>query len=540
MSSLRPLRKPPVEKDPDKRAWDEDVYLHVNGIDLIAPVPSSRKVNGHPLTSDVTVTKSDVGLSNVPNLSFSGSNTGDETKTTILTKVDGDFAAQTGAATISAAGSNQNVTLTPSGSGNSILNGNVGINVSSPLFLVHASGTDPAIVIDGYDASTSPTPQFMTRAARGTASSPSAIQTDDTIGGFSARAYGATAFSSTTKANVEFGASENWTDSAQGTYIQFRTTATGTTTKGIRMRISPNGDVGIGTTSPIGLLTLNASTYLSKIPLQIICDQGGRGFRVHTSDFTTGVGSTLNVFPGAATGNTYYAIQGYTNGENSANGDLCFCPSGGNVGIGTTSPSSLLDVNGTARIGDHSTNYSSFAADGELNLVGTARVKKEIIIPATRQTLGASAPTAGTRAVGASGNVYVPVLKFSKTVEQETYFEVHMPAEMDDSVNVAFHLMWFPGASWTSGNYMWKLDYLVKSESDNLSTGTPTTISADVTPSAATDCIETEFATTIDANVMQTIWCRLWRDVSNDNADDVGEIRFAEVEYTSNKLGEAT
>ena len=35
--------------------------------DLSGYVPTSRKVNGHALTSDVTVTKSDVGLGNVTN-----------------------------------------------------------------------------------------------------------------------------------------------------------------------------------------------------------------------------------------------------------------------------------------------------------------------------------------------------------------------------------------------------------------------------------------------------------------------------------------
>lgn len=196
----------------------------------------------------------------------------------------------------------------------------------------------------------------------------------------------------------------------------------------------------------------------------------------------------------------------------------------------------------TGHIGDAATNYCNIATDGEITLVGTARVKKEIYIPVARLTLGASAPTAANRAVGASGSIKVPVLQFSKTTAQETYFEVHLPSDCDGSVNVAFHLMWFPGASWTTGNFMWKLDYLVKNETGvALNTGTPTTIYADVTPSAATDVIQTTtFSATIDAGPDQTIWCRLWRDVANDNGDDVGEVRFAEIEYTANKLGEAT
>ena len=177
-------------------------------------------------------------------------------------------------------------------------------------------------------------------------------------------------------------------------------------------------------------------------------------------------------------------------------------------------------------------HYLSVAADGELTLVGTARVKKEIYIPVSRQTLGAGAPTATTRAVGASGSVKVPVLSFSKTVAQETYFEIHIPTDCDGTVNVEFHLMWFPGASWTTGNYLWTLDYLVKDDSGgDLSAGTPTPLQETATPNNATDIIETVFQTTIDAGPEQVIWCRLYRDIA-DNADDTGHVRFCEIEYT--------
>jgi len=41
-----------------------------------------------------------------------------------------------------------------------------------------------------------------------------------------------------------------------------------------------------------------------------------------------------------------------------------------------------LDIVGTTKLGDGTTNYAEFAADGELNLVGTARVIRDLWIDA--------------------------------------------------------------------------------------------------------------------------------------------------------------
>lgn len=192
-------------------------------------------------------------------------------------------------------------------------------------------------------------------------------------------------------------------------------------------------------------------------------------------------------------------------------------------------------VNTGLRASGGSSNFSS-----QIALDTGAKVKKEIRIEAAMARKGAAAPGEALRAVGASGTDYMPVITFSKTVQQDIYFTVHTPTDLDASVGASFHLMWQPGAAWTTGNYLWKLEYLAMNENGaTLLSGTPTTLSADVTPSNATTNIETEFSGSITLAADQMLVCHLYRDVAGDNADDIGEVSFVEIEYTANKLGEA-
>lgn len=211
---------------------------------------------------------------------------------------------------------------------------------------------------------------------------------------------------------------------------------------------------------------------------------------------------------------------------------------------------SFLDIfaDGGLRIGDSSagapTNYTKFGSNGFITLHGTARRKQQYRIHAGSSAKGVSAPSDYLRAIGASGGVKKPVLQFSNVSQQDIYFEIHCPEDLDSSENPEFHLMWIPGASWTSGNYRWVLEYIVKYEDAsygdaNTTTGTPTTIYMDVTPSNSYDLIETKFTDKfIGVAEDKLIVCHLYRDVANDNANDVGEVNFFEFTYISNKLGE--
>lgn len=185
-------------------------------------------------------------------------------------------------------------------------------------------------------------------------------------------------------------------------------------------------------------------------------------------------------------------------------------------------------------------HYTKLDSMGRLTLTGNARVKKEVRIETSRVKKGAAAPADAERAVGASGAVVMPVITFSKTTQQDCYFIIHTPSDLDTTATAQFHLMWQPGAAWTTGNYMWKLEYLVMNENGaTLLAGTPSTIEADVTPANATTNIETEFVGAITIAADQMMVCHFYRDVANDNGDDIGCVSYFELEYTVNKLGEA-
>ena len=115
-----------------------------------------------------------------------------------------------------------------------------------------------------------------------------------------------------------------------------------------RMVIQPNGNVGIGTDSP--LATLNVTNNLPSGDNSTIPSNYG-GNSTTTCVLGHGVtGSTPNYW-GLNIG-TIYSGKSYFQAcnNNGSSYDLLLNPNGGNVGIGTDSPGYNLDVDGTMRV----------------------------------------------------------------------------------------------------------------------------------------------------------------------------------------------
>jgi hypothetical protein len=161
------------------------------------------------------------------------------------------------------------------------VNNRLGIGTASPSSLLHnvstassPSGSDSQdnMFIDRYvGASGGVFSTVILRKARGSSTSPSAVQSSDGLGAFGFRGYGATGFSSGSRAFVGAIAAENWTDAAQGAYMTFNTTSNGTASGTERLRIDNDGNVLIGKTTNSGYkLDVNGTAQATQFKLSAL------------------------------------------------------------------------------------------------------------------------------------------------------------------------------------------------------------------------------------------------------------------------------
>lgn len=210
-------------------------------------------------------------------------------------------------------------------------NGNFGIGTTSPSYLLHLLDQNNAgFMLREYNNADGAALRLS--SAGGTAAAPTALVLGNVVGGI--RAFGAVSTSgfSNLAASIDMMAAENFTTSAHGTNITFRTTPIGSTTLREVMQITAGGFVGIGTSSPdnkVQITNDGSCTFAS---------DGGCGQLVLTgaSNPNKRLGFMID------TTNNVGVIQAALTSSNAYN--LGLNPAGGNVGIGTTSPIDLLTI----------------------------------------------------------------------------------------------------------------------------------------------------------------------------------------------------
>jgi hypothetical protein len=126
----------------------------------------------------------------------------------------------------------QNTSFTPSQSALTISASNTVATPSQDGYMIHISGKQNVasrIIADSYGASNNYV-VYAGRSARGNVTNPSAVQAGDILSRFSGNGYGTTGYAPIGTGRIDFVASENYTDSARGSQIQFWNTPTGTNT----------------------------------------------------------------------------------------------------------------------------------------------------------------------------------------------------------------------------------------------------------------------------------------------------------------------
>ncbi len=116
---------------------------------------------------------------------------------------------------------------------------------------VRTNGTDNTrgMMVTHYDNTNAfSQAKIIGRRARGTQTTPTAVQQNDSLASFNGAGRKATEWS-TTVGGFYIYANQNWTDSATGTYMTFRGVNDGSTTVSEWMRLS-QGRLGLGTTNP--------------------------------------------------------------------------------------------------------------------------------------------------------------------------------------------------------------------------------------------------------------------------------------------------
>ena len=197
---------------------------------------------------------------------------------------------------------------------------------------------------------------FGGKKARGTREAPTKTLTGDTLTALYGYGYEeqTPGFDTNASAAVIMLASEDFSNVANGTYMIFRTTLDGTTASFERMRIENTGNVGIGTAVPgakVDIAGNNGTTPSNTLRLTDIdtgsaLDQQIGKIEFYSADSSApgpGVKGFIGGFSEGAAPGCYLGFA--TDAVTGTPTEKMRITSAGRVGIGTTAPTTLLDVN---------------------------------------------------------------------------------------------------------------------------------------------------------------------------------------------------
>jgi len=208
----------------------------------------------------------------------------------------------------------------------------------------------------------------------------------------------------------------------------------------------------------------------------------------------------------------------------------------GNVGIGGA-PTNALDVTGVATIGDGgTTNYFQIAADGQVTLVGDARVIKSRWFPFNALKAPGTKP-ATFKEWGISG-----VWEFADATDDTIVFNLQIPNDMDKTVAPSFVVGWSTNTTVTTETAVWQLEYLYTAPGEDTTAAAQETLTATSTAVAQANGLILVEITGMDLpgatdSCMHVRLKRLGAD-GNDDLTDTAELHGVCIKYVADKHGE--
>ncbi|SOE22933.1 hypothetical protein SAMN06298216_3332 [Spirosomataceae bacterium TFI 002] len=220
---------------------------------------------------------------------------------------------------------------------------------------------------DGFLKSSSPDlfitgssdPEIRGQRSSGSISSPAVVSNNSALLEMIGVGHNGSGFTSD-RVKIRMATSQAWTSSANGTNIQFSTTANGTQSMIERMRLTDGGDLGIGTSAPIAKLEVANSSTGSTNPSMRLVHSSATGFnRILMSNLSRSsdwmLSSNVSSTDASSRWNIWY----------TGIGNVFTTTGDGNVGIGNSNPTSKLAIN-------HSySGTSSFDAHLDLKATST-------------------------------------------------------------------------------------------------------------------------------------------------------------------------